>query len=75
MFVCWIKAFDNESTNADKERAYLYGHDELGLVPTCPKCGKLISDKKYKRHLGRCGKTHKHPPRPLDHPENFYMKI
>jgi len=44
-------------------------------MPTCPKCGKLISDKKYGRHLRRCGTRHKHPSKPLDHPENFYMKV
>jgi ribosomal protein S27AE len=50
---------------------------ELGALhtPICPKCGKVISPKKYKRHLGRCGSRHKLPPKPLDHPENFYMKI
>jgi len=44
-------------------------------VPKCPKCGKLISPKKYKRHLERCGKTHRHETRPLDHPENFFVKL
>jgi uncharacterized C2H2 Zn-finger protein len=44
-------------------------------MPICPKCGKLISDKKYSRHLKRCGTQHKHSAKPLDHPENFYMKI
>jgi len=44
-------------------------------MPTCPKCGKLISDKKYRRHLGRCGSHHKHPAKPLDHPENFFTKL
>jgi uncharacterized C2H2 Zn-finger protein len=39
-------------------------------LPICPKCGKLISDKKYKRHLARCGGRHKFPPQPLKHPEN-----
>ncbi len=34
-------------------------------VPTCPKCGKLISAKKYKRHLERCGQTHRRAPVPL----------
>jgi uncharacterized C2H2 Zn-finger protein len=44
-------------------------------MPVCPKCGKLISGKKYKRHIARCGQTHKRGPTPLDHPENFFMKI
>jgi len=35
------------------------------FVPICPKCGKLISDKRYARHLTRCGTIHKHSPRPL----------
>lgn len=39
----------------------------------CPKCGKLISAKKYRRHIERCGQTHKHSPSPVQHPENFYM--
>ncbi|MGD0319899.1 MAG: hypothetical protein ABSB56_09430 [Nitrososphaerales archaeon] len=34
-------------------------------MPICQKCGKLISDKKYARHLKRCGTTHKHLQRPL----------
>jgi len=34
-------------------------------MPICPKCGKLISAKKYERHIKRCGTTHKHSPRPL----------
>lgn len=44
-------------------------------MPICPKCRKLISNKKYERHLKRCGVEHRHGPKPLDHPENFYMKI
>jgi len=45
-------------------------------MPICPKCGKLISDKKFKRHIGRCGQTHKRPSRPLDKSgDNFYMRI
>jgi uncharacterized C2H2 Zn-finger protein len=34
-------------------------------MPVCPKCGKLISPKKYRRHLERCGKVHKHGAAPL----------
>lgn len=30
------------------------------FVPMCQKCGKLISPKKYARHLKRCGTTHMH---------------
>ena len=45
------------------------------LMPTCPKCGKLISAKKYKRHIERCGQTHKHGSRPLESSDNFYMKL
>ena len=44
-------------------------------MPICPKCKKLISAQKYERHLKRCGVTHKNGPAPLDHPENFFMKI
>jgi uncharacterized C2H2 Zn-finger protein len=44
-------------------------------MPVCPKCGKLISDKKYARHLRRCGTSHKHVTRPIDHPENFFTRI
>jgi hypothetical protein len=45
-------------------------------VPICPKCGKLIGDKKFKRHLSRCGQTHRRTPRALDRGgDNFYMKI
>jgi hypothetical protein len=34
-------------------------------LPTCPKCGKFISEKHYERHLGRCGTTHAHRPQSL----------
>ncbi len=34
----------------------------------------MISDKKYKRHLKRCGSTHKKGGRPLDRGDNFFMK-
>ena len=45
-------------------------------MPRCPKCGKLISDKKYARHLRRCGTHHKSPPRPVDDsPGSYYMKM
>jgi DNA-directed RNA polymerase subunit N (RpoN/RPB10) len=44
-------------------------------MPVCHKCGKLISDKKYARHLKRCGTKHKHAPRAIDHPENFFTRI
>ncbi len=45
-------------------------------VPTCPKCGKLISPKKWKRHLARCGQSHRHGPTPLRPAgDNFYMKL
>jgi uncharacterized C2H2 Zn-finger protein len=44
-------------------------------MPVCPKCGKLISDKKYRRHVSRCGTSHRRTTKPLDHPENFYMKL
>jgi uncharacterized C2H2 Zn-finger protein len=44
-------------------------------MPVCPKCGKLISDKKYRRHVSRCGTSHRRTMKPLDHPENFYMKL
>jgi len=45
-------------------------------MPTCPMCGKLISPKKYKRHLERCGKTHKHKTGPLPSSgDNYFMKM
>ena len=34
-------------------------------MPVCPKCGKLISAKKYERHLKRCGTQHKRVRTPL----------
>jgi hypothetical protein len=34
-------------------------------LPTCPKCGKLISEKHYERHLGRCGTIHRQGPQSL----------
>ncbi len=37
-------------------------------MQVCPKCGKLISDNKYARHLRRCGTSHKHQTRPLFSP-------
>lgn len=27
-------------------------------LPTCPKCGKFISENHYERHLRRCGTSH-----------------
>jgi transcription regulator Sfg11 len=45
-------------------------------MPTCPKCGKLISDSRYVRHLRRCGGRHKRSSRPLDSdPGAYYMKM
>jgi len=44
-------------------------------MPTCPKCGKMISAQRYARHLKRCGTDHKNRDHTLDHPENFWMKI
>jgi uncharacterized C2H2 Zn-finger protein len=44
-------------------------------VPVCPKCGKLISPKKYKRHLERHGQTHKHRTAPLASGDNFFERI
>ena len=44
-------------------------------MPTCPKCGKMISAQRYSRHLQRCGSTHKNKSKVLDHPDNFWMKI
>ena len=46
-----------------------------GVVPVCPKCGKLISDKRYERHLRRCGVQHKHAPGSAEPPEDFLMRI
>ncbi len=34
-------------------------------MPTCPKCGKFISESHYERHLRRCGTTHKHETQSL----------
>jgi uncharacterized C2H2 Zn-finger protein len=44
-------------------------------VPVCPKCGKVISPKKYRRHLARCGSHHKQAARPLDSNTNIFMKM
>lgn len=44
-------------------------------MPVCPKCGKLISPKKYKRHLERCGATHKHVARGLSSGDNFLERV
>jgi hypothetical protein len=44
-------------------------------MPTCPKCGEMISAQRYERHLKRCGTDHKNKDHTLDHPENFFMKI
>ena len=44
-------------------------------MPVCPKCGKLISAKKYERHLKRCGSQHKHRSDPLKHSNDFLLKI
>jgi uncharacterized C2H2 Zn-finger protein len=44
-------------------------------MPICPKCGKMISDKKYGRHLKRCGTQHKHVTKSLDRSDNFLMKL
>ena len=33
-------------------------------MPTCPKCGKFISESHYERHLRRCGTTHEQEPHP-----------
>ena len=37
-------------------------------MPICPKCGKLISEGHYERHLRRCGTTHGHEPQSLHVP-------
>jgi hypothetical protein len=44
-------------------------------MPVCPKCGKLISPKKYKRHLERCGTTHKHAAQPLRSGDDFFTRV
>ena len=28
-------------------------------MPICPKCGKLISESHFERHVSRCGHVHK----------------
>ncbi len=43
-------------------------------MPICPKCGELISAKKYGRHLKRCGSTHKHVHRSIDQSDTL-MKL
>jgi len=35
-------------------------------MPICPKCGKLISDKKWSRHSKRCGLKKKKGVAPLN---------
>jgi hypothetical protein len=44
-------------------------------MPVCPKCGKLIGDARYERHLKRCGTQHKHAPGSAEPPEDFLMRI
>lgn len=44
-------------------------------MPICPKCGKLISPKKYQRHLKRCGTQHKRGPSSLRSSNDFVMRI
>ena len=44
-------------------------------MPVCPKCGKLISPKKYKRHLERCGESHKHVRKALSPGDNFLVRV
>ena len=54
----------------------IYSTRTYPCVPTCPKCGKLISPKKYKRHIERCGKSHSHQTRALPPgQDNFYMRM
>jgi hypothetical protein len=57
-----------------RNKAYVGSGLVVG-VPTCPKCGKLISPKKYKRHIERCGKTHKHAARNLQSSDNFLERL
>jgi len=57
---------------SSRRRSFFGG---VGELPICPKCGKLISEQRYSRHLKRCGVSHKKRSHVLDHPENFYMKI
>ena len=44
-------------------------------MPVCPKCGKLISPKKYVRHLKRCGTQHKRKSSPLKQSNDFLMRL
>jgi uncharacterized C2H2 Zn-finger protein len=44
-------------------------------MPVCPKCGKLISPKKYSRHLKRCGTQHKRSSKPLGSANDFLMRV
>ncbi|MDG6934760.1 MAG: hypothetical protein JRN68_08680 [Nitrososphaerota archaeon] len=44
-------------------------------MPICPKCHKEISDRKFERHLRRCGESHKQEAAPLSAPSatpSFY---
>lgn len=34
-------------------------------MPSCPKCGKFISESHYERHLRRCGTIHTQGPQSL----------
>jgi hypothetical protein len=45
------------------------------MMPVCPKYGRLISAKKYERHLKRCGTQHKHKSNTLRASNDFLMKI
>jgi hypothetical protein len=44
-------------------------------MPICPKCHKEISDRKFERHIRRCGESHKREAAPLSAPSatpSFY---
>ena len=47
----------------------------FNFMPNCPKCGKLISAKKFKRHLERCGESHKHVRASLTSGDNFLERV
>lgn len=40
-----------------RQRYSLKGY--IGQMPLCPKCGKSISESKIRRHVRRCGTSHK----------------
>jgi hypothetical protein len=44
---------------------YTPPHRHGHVLPICPKCQKLISERHYERHLSRCGIIHRQGPQSL----------